>query len=99
MFVALSKFKVANGMHDEVARAFRDRPHLVDNVEGFVRMDVISPCDDPAEFWLLTYWQTEKAYRQWHAGPAHKQSHQGIPSGLKLDRQSTLLRYFDHVTE
>ena len=46
-FVALSKFVVANGMTEEVRRAFNERPHLVDSAPGYVRMDVISPLDSP----------------------------------------------------
>ena len=43
----MSRFTVANGMEDEVRQAFRDRPHLVDDAPGFVRMEVLSPVDDP----------------------------------------------------
>lgn len=56
MFVALSKFVVANGTSSEVAAAFRNRPHKVDFALGFVRMDVLSPEDNASEFWLITYW-------------------------------------------
>ena len=55
MFVAHSRFVVANGMEDEVRKAFRERPHLVDSVSGFIRMEVLSPADRPQEFWLMTY--------------------------------------------
>jgi heme oxygenase (mycobilin-producing) len=40
LFVAISKFAVANGMTAEVKQAFVNRPHLVDGAEGFVRMGV-----------------------------------------------------------
>ena len=55
MFVAMSRFAVANGMAEEVRQAFRDRPHLVDGAPGFLRMEVLTPRDDPDEFWLLTW--------------------------------------------
>src|SRR5918912_942676 len=55
-FIALSRFTVANGMADQVKDAFVNRPHLVDDAPGFIRMEVISPCDDPREIWLFTYW-------------------------------------------
>lgn len=54
-YVAVSRFRVANGMGGEVAAAFRERPHMVDDAPGFVRMTVLSPEDDEAEFWLVTY--------------------------------------------
>ena len=97
MFVALSKFAVANGMTEEVKSAFAARPHLVDNAEGFVRMDVISPEDKPDEFWLLTYWSDKESFRTWHKSHMYRDSHKGIPKGLKLDPESTEIRYFAHV--
>ncbi len=98
-FVALSRFAVANGMTGEVKKAFRSRPHLVEEAEGFVRLDVISPVDAPNELWLITYWRDEECFRKWHHSPRHKESHRGMPRGLKLDPAATEIRYFEHVCE
>lgn len=97
MFVALSKFKVVNGMAQEVAKAFRDRPHLVDGVTGFQRMEVMTPCDDSTEFWLMTWWEDQVSFETWHHSKEHKASHSGIPKGLKLDPKTTVIQYFDHI--
>ncbi|HEY9422625.1 MAG TPA: antibiotic biosynthesis monooxygenase [Thermoanaerobaculia bacterium] len=96
-FVAMSRFTVANGMEAEVRQAFRDRPHLVDDVPGFVRMEVLSPVDDPREIWLLTYWSDERSFQSWHRGHLHHEAHKGIPKGLKLVPKSTVIRYFDYI--
>ena len=96
-FVALSSFVVANGMTDEVKAAFRARPHLVDDVAGFVRMEVLSPVERPEEIWLLTYWTDEASFQAWHHGHLYHESHAGIPKGLKLVRGETRLRHFNHV--
>ena len=97
MFVAMSRFTVANGMLDPVRKAFRERPHLVDGATGFLRMDVISPHLAPAEFWLLTYWTDEESYREWHKSHAYHDSHSGIPKGLKLVPSSARIEFFDHI--
>lgn len=97
MFVVLSKFVVANGMTEQVKRAFADRPHLVDNAPGFVRLDVISPLDNVDEIWLITYWEDEASYRTWHRGHAYHASHCQIPNGLKLVPKSAQVRCFEHV--
>jgi heme-degrading monooxygenase HmoA len=97
-YVALSRFRVANGMSAEVEAAFQARPHLVDDAPGFVRMDVLSPADDAAEFWLITYWTDEKSFRAWHASHLYRDSHGGIPKGLKLDPQATEVRAFRVVS-
>ena len=68
MFIALSQFTIANEMTAEVKNAFVDRPHLVENASGFIRLEVISPLDNKDEIWLLTYWRDEESFKTWHHG-------------------------------
>ena len=96
-FLAVSRFRVANDMRGEVREAFVGRPHLVDGAAGFLRMEVLSPLDDRDEFWLLTYWTDEESFRTWHAGHLYRESHAGIPRGLKLDPTATQLRFFEKI--
>jgi heme-degrading monooxygenase HmoA len=96
-FVGLSKFVIANGMTAEVKEAFRQRPHLVDHAPGFLRMDVISPVDRPEEIWLVTFWTDAVSFNQWHHGHLYRDSHRGIPKGLKLVPGETQVRHFEHV--
>ncbi|MDZ7839494.1 MAG: antibiotic biosynthesis monooxygenase [Gammaproteobacteria bacterium] len=84
MFVALSRFVVRNGMEDEVRTAFEGRPHLVDLAPGFIRMEVLRPRERAEEFWLMTWWEDEACFDTWHKSHAYKDSHAGIPRGLKL---------------
>jgi heme-degrading monooxygenase HmoA len=99
MFAVLSKFAVNNGgaMTASVKSAFQDRPHLVDHSSGFVRMDVLSPLDNPDEIWLLTYWTDRSSFEEWYRTHRFKEAHCGIPSGLKLMRDSTDMVYLDHI--
>jgi heme-degrading monooxygenase HmoA len=96
-FVALSKFLIANGMMEEVKEAFRNRPHLVDNAPGFVRMEVMRPFDSPEEVWLITYWTDEQSYRVWHRSHLYHESHKGIPKGLKVVPGSAQIRLFEFI--
>jgi heme-degrading monooxygenase HmoA len=98
-FLALSRFKVRNGMEGDVREAFLRRPHLVDEAEGFVRMDVVSPTGDAAEFWLLTYWRDEESFRAWHLSHHYRESHRGIPHGLKLVSKTTELLTFHYISD
>src|SRR3954463_11084248 len=82
MFVALSKFVIANDMDAAVKNAFRNRPHLVDSASGFQRMDVISPVENEKEIWLLTYWDDRPSFEEWHRSHLYRESHGGIPKGL-----------------
>lgn len=97
MFVALSSFEVQNNMEADVKLAFRKRPAMVENHPGFIRLDVLSPIENPAQIWLLTYWQDEPAFKCWHKNHL-KDAHKGIPSGLKLVPHSFKLQYFTHIS-
>jgi heme oxygenase (mycobilin-producing) len=96
-FVAISRFTVANGMAEQVKDALSARPHRVDEADGFLGMEVISPVDNPDEIWLLTRWEDEASYRAWHDGPGRRESQRSIPRGLKLIPAGTSVRFFRHV--
>lgn len=96
-FVAVSRFVIANGLVDEVKEAFRNRPRKVEQAEGVVALEVLSPLDAPAEIHLMTWWTDEKSFHAWHRSHAYHASHEGIPKGLKLLPRETTLRYFEHV--
>ncbi len=98
-FVAVSKFVVRNELDEEVAAAFLARPHLVDDEEGFIRMEVLRGYETPKEFWLLTYWSDEQSYRTWHRGHTYKASHAGIPRGLKLEKGSASVTLFEKICD
>lgn len=97
MFVALSKFIIANDMEAAVKQAFRARPHSVESASGFVRLDVLSPEENPKEIWLITYWSTRSSFEEWHKSHRYRESHSGIPKGLKLVPKSSSLVFFEHV--
>lgn len=96
-FTAISKFEVRNNMEVEVRDAFKNRPHLVDDAPGFLGLQVLSPKENDAEFWLITHWESEEEFHHWHANH-RSEAHQGIPKGLKLVKRSWTLSYFDLIT-
>lgn len=96
-FVALSKFVIANDMTAAVKASFRNRAHLVDSAAGFLRMDVMSPIERLEEIWLMTFWTDEASFRAWHHSHLYRDSHVGIPKGLKLVPGETQVRCFEHV--
>lgn len=97
MVLAISRFKVANALRDDVEAAFLNRPGLVDSSPGFIGLEVFTDVSDSSVFHLLTRWTDEESYRQWHSSPAHRQSHKGIPTGLKLDPAYTQLVFWKRV--
>jgi len=86
-------------MGKEVRDAFRLRPHFVDSAKGFIRMEVANPTDSDQEFWLLTWWQDERDFQDWHRGHSYTDSHAGIPKGLKLDPKRTKITYLEVIAQ
>jgi heme-degrading monooxygenase HmoA len=80
-----SRFRVVNGMEDQVRAAFQGRPRLVDREPGFVAIEVLQHDADRAVFELVTRWTDRASFEAWHGSPAHRASHELIPKGLKLD--------------
>lgn len=99
MFIARSKFTVSNGMEREVRDSFINRPHLVDDATGYIRMEVMNPVDKPEEFVLVTYWQDEASWKLWYRGHTYKAAHKGIPKGLKLIPKSAEISCYHLICE
>lgn len=99
LFTVISKFTVAESgeMAAAVRQAFRDRPHIVEDTPGFVRLDVLNPRNNPAEIWLITFWTDEASFDGWYRTHKYHDAHSGIPDGLKLIPQKTEVLYFDHI--
>lgn len=83
-------------MAAEVKEAFVKRPKLVDGAPGFVRLQVLSPRENPEQILLLTFWEDEPSYQTWYKHHM-KESHAGIPKGLKLVPGSTRVSFYDYV--
>ena len=96
MISVISRFTVINGMEAEVRDAFVNRPHLVEDAPGFIRLEVHSSIENPAEFWLLTWWESEELFNQWHKSHRHE-SHQFMPKGLRLDPRGTEVKVLIHI--
>jgi heme-degrading monooxygenase HmoA len=95
--LAISRFRVVNGLEQAVTVAFQDRPHLVEQAPGFLGMNVFTDHGDPGTFLLITRWKDLESYRAWHSSEAHTLSHKGIPAGLKLDPAQTQLSFWDDI--
>ncbi|MEP6747358.1 MAG: antibiotic biosynthesis monooxygenase family protein [Bacteroidota bacterium] len=96
MFTAISSFEILNGMENEVKQAFINRPRLAEKYEGFLGLDVLIPFESPSQIWLITNWTDEAIFNTWHKTHV-RNSHAGIPKGLKLVPHSFKLRFFNHI--
>jgi diguanylate cyclase (GGDEF)-like protein len=95
----ISRFRVRNGLEQEVCRAFLDRPRLVEKAAGFCGLDVMTDAANPSVFLLLTRWTDEPSFQTWHRSEAHHQSHGMMPQGLKLDATFTSLTIANRIED
>ncbi len=89
MIVAISRFRIANGMEESVRKSFLDRPRFVDDQPGFLGLEVFTDQADSSTVYLLTRWTDSESFRNWHSSENHHRSHAFIPKGLKLDATMT----------
>ena len=82
MVTVISRFRVRNGLREQVGQAFLNRPRLVEKAAGFCGLEVLTDAQDPALFFLVTRWTDEPSFRAWHSSEAHHQSHAFMPPGL-----------------
>ncbi len=99
MIQAISRFRVRNGLEAAVRDAFFVRPHPVDDVPGFLGMEVFTDASDVAIFYLITRWTDADSFRHWDASDAHRLSYGGIPRGIKLDPTFTQVLILDRLPD
>src|SRR4051794_31727985 len=77
--LAVSRFRIADGLDEAARQAFEKRPHLATQAAGFQGMNVYRDLEDPATLLLVTKWSDEESCRAWHLREG------GIPEGVRLD--------------
>jgi heme-degrading monooxygenase HmoA len=97
VILAVSQFRVANGLEAAVVQAFQARPKRVDSAPGFLGLEVFVDDADPTIFSLVTRWTDIESFRAWHSSEEHALSHIGIPKGLRLDAAYTKLTFLREV--
>jgi len=66
MFLALGRITTGNPEFAGVVKeAFKNRPHLVDQASGFIRMDRVRLFENPNEIVLMTYWENQQGFKLW----------------------------------
>jgi len=99
VIVVTSRFRVVNGMEQDVADAFRRRPRRVEQAAGFLGLEVFTEADEPGVFHLVTRWTDRASYEAWHGGAEHKASHALIPKELELDPGATRVTVLELVPD
>ena len=97
MYVSLSRLHIASALAADLIAAFRSRAHLVDDVEGFVDLQVWQAQGDPGEVIMVSRWRDREAFRTYMRSERHAISHARIPAhvqtAIRLERLEHLTGY------
>jgi heme-degrading monooxygenase HmoA len=91
MIAVSNRLQVAKGQEKEFEARFEGRARLVENMPGFVRLEILRPLKSDY-YIVLTHWQDEASFHAWHrnrpraeifSGPNVFEMHEVIQSAEK----------------
>lgn len=82
MFVFLSHLTVPEADHEALERSFRERSRLVDDVPGFLYLQLLRPTAGDATHAFLTAWESREAFRRYMKSEEHAISHGREPGEI-----------------
>jgi heme-degrading monooxygenase HmoA len=78
----MARLRVPPPRAPELVTAFQNRARLVDQVDGFVDLEVWQSDRDPSELIMVSRWRDRAAFRDYMKSEAHKVSHSRVDRGL-----------------
>ncbi len=97
MYVSLSRLRINERGAPGLIAAFRARAHLVDDVDGFIDLQVWQSDRDAGELVMVSRWRDRASFTAYMRSEAHATSHDRIDPSLqeliKLERLEHLHTY------
>ena len=78
MIVVSNRIQVSKGHEKEFEARFEGRAKLVENMPGFIRLEVLLPVQSDY-YVVLTHWQDEPSFRAWTESAEFKEAHRNRP--------------------
>ncbi|WP_105318492.1 antibiotic biosynthesis monooxygenase family protein [Thermus tenuipuniceus] len=75
MFVVMNRIPVKPEYAEQFEEVFRTRARLVDRMPGFLRNLVLRPQNPEDPYIVMTFWESEKAFRAWTESPEFRKGH------------------------
>lgn len=92
-YVVASHLSIDPEGADTLEDAFRDRLGEVDDAEGFLRLEVWRDTSEPGRYTMVSWWDSEHAFRAYMGSDAHRRSHARIPHDPHRPRAVAVDRY------
>lgn len=75
MLTVMNRIMINPEYAEQFEERFRNRAHLVDNMPGFIRNQVLRPSQEGKPYIVLTFWETREAFEAWTQSDSFKQGH------------------------
>ncbi|WP_243029367.1 antibiotic biosynthesis monooxygenase family protein [Thermus altitudinis] len=75
MYVTMNRIPVKPEFAHRFEEAFRTRARLVDRMPGFIRNLVLRPQNPEDPYIVMTFWESEAAFRAWTESPEFREGH------------------------
>lgn len=77
MIVVMNAVRVSGEQAKEFEQAFLSRPRLLDQVDGFIRFELLRP-QGRDEYLVVTHWRDHDSFQGWLKSDAFRQAHKGL---------------------
>lgn len=65
MFVAINTIRCQNSYTTRFEELFSTRAHAIDTMPGFQKMNVLKSSEQPGEYLVVSYWDSEEEFSKW----------------------------------
>ena len=74
-FVAVNYITCSPGYKERFEYLFGSRAKAIDTMQGFIEMHVLRPAKEGDAYLIVSYWQTEDAFKSWTKSPEFLEGH------------------------
>lgn len=74
-FVAVNYINCTPEYRERFEELFGSRAHAIDSMPGFIEMHVLRPAKEGDNYLIVSYWETEAAFKDWTKSEAFTEGH------------------------
>ncbi|NUM79622.1 antibiotic biosynthesis monooxygenase [bacterium] len=74
-FVAINYITCQKNYQQRFEELFKSRAHAIDRMPGFVNMQVLKPNKDDDDYLIVSFWESEDAFKKWTNSPEFIEGH------------------------
>jgi len=78
VIVVSNRLQVAKGREEDFEKRFEGRARLVENMPGFIRLEILRPIKSDY-YTVLTHWEDEASFRAWTDSAEFREAHNKRP--------------------